>query len=165
VLLGLEGEAAVRTGWQELERRVGRRAATGRARRSSPGGAGADVLVGSVVDPDLGPLIALGTGGRQAGLLGDTAFRLLPLTDLDIEDLLAATPAVAALLRGFRGAPALDGGALAGLLARFAALVEALPDLRECDLNPVRLLPEGCIVLDARMRLAPPPAVERLKTW
>jgi hypothetical protein len=72
---------------------------------------------------------------------------------------------VAALVRGFRGAPSLDGRALADVLGRFAALAGALPELRECDLNPVRLLPSGSVVLDARMRLAPPPASERLKTW
>ncbi|HEX8103189.1 MAG TPA: GNAT family N-acetyltransferase [Solirubrobacteraceae bacterium] len=166
VLLGLEGGAAIETGWRELERRVG---VAGRAWAGAvvqplvP--AGIDVLVGSVVDPDLGPLVALGLGGRQAGLLGDTSFRLLPLTDLDITDLVASSRGVAAALRGYRGAPALDADALADLVARFAALVAGLPELRECDLNPVRVLPEGCVVLDARLRLGPPRAAERLKTW
>ncbi|MBA2515482.1 MAG: acetate--CoA ligase family protein, partial [Solirubrobacterales bacterium] len=68
-------------------------------------------------------------------------------------------------LRGFRGAPALDGAALVDLLARFAALLGVLPELREVDLNPVRLLPDGYAVLDARLRLAPRPASQRVKTW
>ncbi len=166
VLLGLEGAEAIRTGWAELERRVeiGGRAFHG-ATVQELVAAGTDVLVGSVVDPDLGPLVALGLGGRLAGLLGGTAFRLLPLTDLEIEDLVAASAGVTAALRGFRGAPALDGSALAELVARFAALVGVLPELREVDLNPVRLLPDGYMVLDARMRIAPRPASERVKTW
>jgi len=165
-LLGLEGEEAIATGWRELERRV---AAAGRSWAGATVqrlvGAGADVLVGSVADPDLGPLVALGLGGRQAGLLRDTAFRLLPLSDLEIEDLIAGSPGVAAALRGFRGAPPLDGGALADLVARFAALAGAVPELREVDLNPVRLLPGGLAVLDARLRVGPAPASPRLKTW
>jgi acetate---CoA ligase (ADP-forming) len=166
VLLGLEGETAIETGWRELERRVGLAGRVWEGASVQPLiDAGADVLVGSVVDPDLGPLVALGLGGRQAGLLRDTAFRLLPLTDLDIEDLVAASPGVAAALRGFRGAPALDGDALAECIARFASLVTALPELWEADLNPVRLLPEGCVVLDTRLRLVPPRAAGRLKTW
>ena len=166
VLLGLEGEAAIVTGWRELEHRVGvagRDWAGAVVQPLVP--AGVDLLVGSVVDPDLGPLVALGLGGRQAGLLGDTSFRLLPLTDLDVQDLLAQSTAVAAALRGYRGAPALDADALADVIARFAELVRAVPQLRECDLNPVRVLPEGCLVLDARLRLAEPPVSHRLKTW
>lgn len=166
VLLGLEGDDAIRTGWAELERRVkrgGRMFEGATVQRLI--GAGTDVLVGSVVDPDLGPLVALGLGGRLAGLLGGAAFRLLPLTDLEIEDLVAASAGVTAALRGFRGAPALDGRALVDLIARFAALVGVLPEVREVDLNPVRLLPESYVVLDARIRLAPRPTSERVKTW
>jgi acyl-CoA synthetase (NDP forming)/RimJ/RimL family protein N-acetyltransferase len=166
VLLGLEGDDAIRTGWAELERRVrqGGRSFNG-ATVQPLVGAGTDVLVGSVVDPDLGPLVALGLGGRLAGLLGGTAFRLLPLTDLEIEALIRASPGVTAALEGFRGAPALDGAALADLLARFAALVGGLPELREVDLNPVRLMADGYVVLDARMRVAHRPAPARVKTW
>jgi len=166
VLLGLEGDEAIRTGWAELERRVQRGGRTfNGATVQELVAAGTDVLVGSVVDPDLGPLVALGLGGRLAGLLGGTAFRLLPLTDLEIETLVDASAGVAAALRGFRGAPALDGAALVDLLARFAALLGVLPELREVDLNPVRLLPDGYAVLDARLRLAPRPASQRVKTW
>lgn len=166
VLLGLEGADALRTGWRELERRVelaGR--AWGGVTVQALAGGGADILVGSVVDPDLGPLVALGLGGRQAGMRRDTAFRLLPLTDVEIEALVLASDGVAAALRGFRGAPALDGAALTDLLARFTALVGGLPELGEVDLNPVRLLPAGYVVLDARMRIAARPASERIKTW
>ena len=73
VLLGLEGESAVRSGWRELERRVqtAGREWTGAIvqRLVVPG---ADVLVGAFSDPDLGSVIAVGLGGRQAGL-GETA--------------------------------------------------------------------------------------------
>jgi acyl-CoA synthetase (NDP forming) len=70
VMLGLENESAVRSGWAELERRVN---AAGREwigaivqRMCAPGGA--DVLVGAISDPDLGAVLAVGLGGRRAGL-------------------------------------------------------------------------------------------------
>ena len=76
VLLGLEGGDGVRAGWDELARRV---AAAGREWAGVVVqplvGAGADVLVGAVADPDLGPVVGVGMGGRQAGLAGDVAFR------------------------------------------------------------------------------------------
>ena len=71
VLLGLQGEGAVEAGWRELQRRVelaGRRWNGAIVQRlTAPG---ADVLIGTVNDPDLGPVMALGLGGRQAGLAG-----------------------------------------------------------------------------------------------
>ena len=70
VMLGLEGESALRSGWRELERRVhaaGREWIGAIVQRLVPPG-GADVLVGAISDPDLGPVLAVGFGGRRAGL-------------------------------------------------------------------------------------------------
>ncbi len=57
------------------------------------------------------------------------------------------------LLAGYRGAPAGDRAALLTLVQRVSALVEAVPELREMDLNPVKVLEpgKGCIVVDARV--------------
>jgi acyl-CoA synthetase (NDP forming) len=54
-----------------------------------------------------------------------------------------------ALLRGFRGAPALDVGAAADIVGKIAALVAARPDIAEIDVNPVVVYPKGAIALDA----------------
>jgi acyl-CoA synthetase (NDP forming)/RimJ/RimL family protein N-acetyltransferase len=166
VLLGLEGGAAVRAGWEELERRV---VAAGR----EWGGAlvqrlvdpGADVLVGAVADPDLGPVVGVGMGGRQAGLAGDVAFALVPLTDVEVDGLFEASPGVRAWLDGTRGAAPLDRRALRELVLRFALLLEHVPELAEVDLNPVRVMATGATVLDARLRVAPRPEPRRAKTW
>jgi acyl-CoA synthetase (NDP forming)/RimJ/RimL family protein N-acetyltransferase len=166
VLLGLEGGAAVRAGWEELERRV---TAAGRAW----GGAlvqplvdaGADVLVGAVADPDLGPAVGVGMGGRQAGLAGDVAFALAPLTDVEVDELLDTSPGVRAWLEGTRGAAVLDRPALREVVLRFALLLEHVPEVAEVDLNPVRVMATGATVLDARLRVAPRPEPRRAKTW
>jgi acyl-CoA synthetase (NDP forming)/RimJ/RimL family protein N-acetyltransferase len=167
VLLGLEDEPAVRSGWRELERRV---QAAGREwigaivqRLVAPGGA--DVLVGAVGDPDLGQVLAVGFGGRRAGLGRGAAFRLLPATDAETDELIDSAEGVATELDGFRGSAVLDRQALRELMLRFALLLREVPEVVETDLNPVRCMTTGCIVLDMRLRIEPRRPVERLKTW
>ena len=166
VLLGLEGEPAVRAGWEALRHRV---AAAGQAwtgalvQRLAP--AGADVLVGAVADPDLGPVVGVGMGGRQAGLAGDVAFALVPLTDVEVDDMVEASSGLRAWLDGARGGAPLDRPALRDVALRFARLLEHVPEIAEADLNPVRVGADGAHVLDARIRVAPRPEPRRAKTW
>jgi acyl-CoA synthetase (NDP forming)/GNAT superfamily N-acetyltransferase len=167
VMLGLEDESALRSGWRELERRVH---AAGREwigaivqRMVAPGGA--DVLVGAISDPDLGPVLAVGFGGRRAGLDRTAAFRLLPVTDAEADELIDSAEGVATQLDGFRGSTALDREALRELMLRFALLLREVPEVVETDLNPVRCLTRGCIVLDMRLRIEHRRPVERVQTW
>ena len=167
VLLGLEGETAVRSAWRELQRRV---AAGGRKwsgaivqRVVRPGGAA--VLVGAVADPDLGPVLAVGLGGRQAGLARTASFRLLPVTDADADELIDSSEGVAAELDGFRGGALLDRDALRDVILRFSLLLREAPEVVEADLNPVRCMTSGCMVLDMRLRLERRRPVQRVKTW
>jgi acetyl coenzyme A synthetase (ADP forming)-like protein len=114
--------------------------------------AGVELLVGVVQDRAFGPLVACGAGGTAAELLGDVAVRLTPLSDSDAHEMLRALR-LFPLLEGYRGAPACDIPALEDLLLRVGALVEAHPEVAEMDLNPVIALPEGPVVVDARIRL------------
>jgi acyl-CoA synthetase (NDP forming) len=125
---------------------------------------GVEVLVGAVQDPVFGPLIALGPGGTLAELIGEAAFRLTPLTDHDAQELVH-TGKAGRLLAGFRGAAPADGEAVEDLLLRVSQLAEDLPELAELDLNPVIAGPSGCVVVDARARLARPTDRATLKTW
>ncbi|MGO9975524.1 MAG: GNAT family N-acetyltransferase [Solirubrobacteraceae bacterium] len=167
VLRGLEDEEAVRAGWRELERRV--RAAgqlwTGAIVQPLFLPGGADVLVGAVADPDLGPVLAVGLGGHHAGIGTTAAFRLLPITDADADELIDASESVAAELDGLRGSPPLDREALRELILRFALLLKAAPDVVEVDLNPIRCMQSGCVVLDTRLRIEHRAQIERVKTW
>ncbi|MDA0161344.1 acetate--CoA ligase family protein [Solirubrobacter ginsenosidimutans] len=166
VLLGLAGQEAARAGWRELERRV---QAAGRpwigALVQPFVGAGADVLVGAVRDPDFGPVMAIGLGGRQAGLARAVAFRMLPVTGEEGDELIDASESVATQLAGFRGSPRVDRPALRDVILRFAELLRGSPEIVEADLNPVRCMPKGCVVLDLRMRIARQQPIERVKTW
>jgi acyl-CoA synthetase (NDP forming) len=125
---------------------------------------GVEVLVGAVQDPVFGPLVALGPGGTLAELIGEAGFRLAPLTDADAADLVGSGRA-GRLLSGFRGAPPADRQAVAELVLRVARLAEDLPEVAELDLNPVIALPDGCVAVDARIRVAQPARAHLLKTW
>ena len=167
VLLGSKGEPAIRSCWRELERRVhaAGREWTGATvqRLVEPGGT--DVLVGAIGDPDLGPVLAIGLGGRRAALDRGAAFRLLPLTDAEADELIDSAQGVATELDGFRGSALLDRAALRELIMRFTLLLLAVPEVVETDLNPVRCMTNGCIVLDMRLRIEPRRPAERVKTW
>ncbi len=115
---------------------------------------GVECLVGVVADPTFGPLIAFGLGGITAEVLGDVAFRLHPLTDVDADEFIASSKAER-LLNGFRGSAPADRAALRELLLRVSHLVETIPEIAELDLNPVvvRDLGQGAVVIDARVRL------------
>jgi acetate---CoA ligase (ADP-forming) len=125
---------------------------------------GAELLVGAVEDPVFGPLVALGPGGTLAELIGDAGFRLAPLTDVDAQEL-ARSGKVGRLLAGFRGAPAADAAAVSDLVLRIGRLADDLPELAELDLNPVIAGPDGCVVVDARVRVAAPVRATRAKSW
>jgi acetate---CoA ligase (ADP-forming) len=126
---------------------------------------GVDVLVGAVRDPDSGPVMAIGLGGRQAGLARTVAFRVLPVTGEEADELIDASESVATQLHGFRGSPPVDREALRELILRFAQLLRELPEVAEADLNPVRCMPKGCVVLDMRVRVEPRRPTGRVKTW
>ncbi|MEJ7792116.1 MAG: GNAT family N-acetyltransferase [Gaiellaceae bacterium] len=125
---------------------------------------GAELLAGLVQDPVFGPLVAFGPGGVFAELIGDAAFRIAPLTDMDAEELVT-TGKAGRLVKGFRGQPPADVASLVDLVCRLSRLGEDFPAVSELDLNPVRALPDGCIAVDARVRVHVPESRPRTKSW
>ena len=114
---------------------------------------GAELLAGIVQDPSFGPLVAFGPGGVIAELIGDAAFRIAPLTDVDADELVAGGKAGRLVARLPRRARRRTRAALADLLLRLSRLGEDLPEVAELDLNPVLALPDGCVAVDARIRV------------
>ena len=125
---------------------------------------GAELLAGAVQDPVFGPLVAFGPGGVLAELIGDAAFRIAPLDDVDAQELVQEGKA-GRLVSGFRGAPPADAAALVDLVLRLSALASDLPEVVELDLNPVIGLPQGCVAVDSRVRLRPAEGRRSPKTW
>jgi len=115
---------------------------------------GHEVIVGMTEDPSFGPLVVFGLGGIFVELIGDASFRMHPITDLDAHEMIREVKA-AKLLDGYRGEPAGDIPALEEAIQRVSALIEAIPEIIEMDLNPVKVLEPGAGVraVDARIKV------------
>jgi acyl-CoA synthetase (NDP forming) len=151
VVLDLTTEGALSRAYRQMRERLGPAMSGALVQRQVRGGV--EVIVGATDDPTFGPLVLYGSGGTLVELQADVAFRLQPLTDADARALLEEV-AGTARLRGFRGAPPADEGALRELILRVSALLEACPEVREMDLNPVMVLEKGAVVVDARVRVS-----------
>lgn len=117
---------------------------------------GHEVLIGMTEDPSFGPLLVFGLGGIYVELLGDVSFRVAPITDSEAATMVRDIKA-SKLLEGYRGLPPGDIAGTQEALLRVSAMVEAIPEFAEMDLNPVKVLApgEGVVVVDARIRVVP----------
>lgn len=117
---------------------------------------GQEVLMGMAEDPSFGPLIVFGLGGVYVELMGDVAFRIHPLTNLDAREMIEEIKSTK-LLHGFRSFPPRDVVAVQDALLRVSALVETVPEIAEMDINPVMVLGpgEGVRAADTRIRVRP----------
>lgn len=119
--------------------------------------AGVELIVGVVHDPSFGPVLACGAGGTTAQLIGDVAVRITPLTDADAARMVRSLRTFP-LLDGYRGAARCDLEAIEDILLRVSAMVEAHPEIAELDCNPLIALPDGAVIVDARVRVQAAPA-------
>ncbi|WOT33768.1 bifunctional acetate--CoA ligase family protein/GNAT family N-acetyltransferase [Streptomyces coeruleorubidus] len=122
---------------------------------------GVDVVVRAVIDPAAGAVLSFGLAGAASQLLGDTAHRLIPVTDKEATSLVRSIR-TAPLLFGWRGSAPADTGALEELLLRVSRLVDDHPEVVAVTLEPVVVASHGLSVLGASIRLAPPPARDDL---
>jgi acyl-CoA synthetase (NDP forming)/GNAT superfamily N-acetyltransferase len=114
---------------------------------------GRELIIGVESDEVFGPLVVFGLGGTDTDLIADRAARLTPLSDVDAEQLvhdLRSSPA----LFGPDSPDSLPVKDIVDLLTRVGHLADTLPEVAELDLNPVVARHDGCLVLDARIRLA-----------
>ena len=110
---------------------------------------GLEAIIGVTRDPNFGPVLMFGLGGIFVEVLKDVTFRVLPVTERDVEEMIREIKGYP-LLKGHRGKSA-DLESLQRLLLQVSALVTTFPEIRELDLNPVFLYEKGCTVVDARM--------------
>jgi acyl-CoA synthetase (NDP forming)/GNAT superfamily N-acetyltransferase len=117
---------------------------------------GVSCVVEIVEDPSFGSLLSFGLAGTASELLGDRAFRVIPLSDRDAAALVRA-PRAAPLLDGYRGAEPTDLAAMEDLVRRIGTLAEDLPEVRSLVLEPVLAAATGVSVVGARVVLGAPP--------
>jgi acyl-CoA synthetase (NDP forming) len=144
VLLGLTDEAAVRTAYRDLSRRLGPRVLV-----CATAAAGVELTFGVVRDPQLGPLVVVAAGGVLTELLRDRAVALPPLSRQRAENLLSRLR-IRPLLDGWRGAPAADLDAVVDAIVAIGQLAAELGDrLDALDVNPLIVGPSGAVAVDA----------------
>lgn len=118
---------------------------------------GIGCVVGVQDDPSFGSLISFGLAGVISDLLGDRAYRVLPLTEDAATELIDA-PKAAPLLSGYRNAVPVNKGALVDLVQRISALADDIPEVRELACEPVLASATGAEITDSRVRIGPAPS-------
>jgi acetyl-CoA synthetase (ADP-forming) len=115
---------------------------------------GVEVIVGARRDATFGPIVLLGMGGVYVEIFRSVSIRVWPVDRTDVMEMIEEL-AAAPILKGVRGAPACDLGALADIVLRVGTLIADRRQIQEVDLNPVRVHPEGALAVDARVILGP----------
>lgn len=113
---------------------------------------GIEVIVGTKIDDQFGPIIMYGFGGIMVEIMKDVVFRVLPITRNGAKKMIEETMSFP-ILNGVRGTDAYDKKALINLLMLCSEIIEAYPEIEEMDLNPVIIHKKGISLVDARILL------------
>ncbi len=113
-----------------------------------------ELIIGSSVDPQFGPVILFGSGGSLVEVFKDRALALPPLSTTLARRMMEQTKIYEAL-RGVRGRKSVDMTALGNMMVRFSQLVVEQPWIAECDINPLLASESQLIALDGRVVLHP----------
>jgi acetyltransferase len=156
VKLNLQDEAAVRAAFQTIKSSVAQKAGpdqfSGVTVQPMVRLEGYELILGSSVDPQFGPVLLFGSGGPLVEVYRDHALALPPLNSTLAQRMMEQTRVFTAL-KGVRGRKPIDLPALEGLLVRFSQLVVEQPWISEIDINPLLASPERLLALDARVVL------------
>lgn len=159
VELDLGDATAVRHAWRRIRKSVcekaGAQAFLGVTVQPMIKRDGYELILGSSIDPQFGPVLLFGLGGQLVEVLKDSALGLPPLNTTLARRLMEQTRIYTAL-QGVRGRAAVDLDNLAQLLVRFSQLISEQPRISEVDINPLLVSPQQMLALDARIVLHPP---------
>jgi acetate---CoA ligase (ADP-forming) len=151
VVLGLEDEGALSSAFTELTARFCRQELS--VEQMAPVGEGVELIVGAKRDPRFGAVVLVGLGGVYAEILDDVAVALAPIDDEHATRLIRSLRG-APLLAGARGRPPLDVAAAARAVAAVSRAAATCPAVLELDVNPLLVLEDGALGLDARVLLS-----------
>jgi acetyltransferase len=159
VKLDLRDEPAVRQAFRAIAtsvtERMGREHFLGVTVQPMVERSGYELIVGSTVDPQFGPVVLFGAGGTLVEVYKDRALGLPPLTSTLASQMIDQT-VISRALAGVRGQRPVDRQALAQLLVTFSQLVVEQPAIREMDINPLLASSDRLLALDARVVLHRP---------
>jgi acetyltransferase len=156
VELNLTGAESVRAAWRRIRESVATHAGAGHflgvTVQPMASSTGYELILGSSVDAQFGPVLLFGSGGQLAEVFRDHSLALPPLNSTLARRLMERTRIYRAL-EGVRGRAPVDLAELDQLLVRFSQLVAEQPRIREIDINPLLASPESIVALDARVIL------------
>ena len=156
VVLGIDGEAALKTAYPKLVAEV---------RKNNPNAEvlgvliekmmppSTEVIVGGIHDSQFGPSVMFGMGGIFTEVYKDVAFRVAPIDKIDALNLIHELRG-SKILDGIRGQPAADVDAIVDVLIDVSSLMLQHSAISQLDLNPVIVYPDGVCVVDTRIVLA-----------
>ena len=155
VKINLQGDEAVGQGYDQLVNDVKRATVAADIHgvlvvpMAQPG---TELIIGMVRDAQFGPTIMFGMGGVFVELFKDVSFRIAPFDEEVALDMIKETKGYR-VLQGMRGEKQKDIASLAKLLVQVSRLAARYPQIKEVDLNPIRVYENGYSVLDARILL------------
>jgi acetyl coenzyme A synthetase (ADP forming)-like protein len=155
IAIGLKNGEEVASAWEEIMKK---------ARKANPQAViqgcmvekmakpGREVILGMKRDPNFGPLMMFGLGGIYVELYKDVSFRVAPLREGDVLEMIQETRA-GMLLKGFRGEPEADTDAIVDCMLRLSRLAVDFPSIVEMEINPLMVYPKnkGVLALDCRI--------------
>jgi len=97
---------------------------------------GKEMIIGSKLEPGFGPVLMLGLGGIYVEILKAVTFRLAPVTDQEVNDMISSIK-TKKLLEGVRGEKPSDVEKLSECIQRLSQLVTDFREIKELDMNPV----------------------------
>jgi acetyltransferase len=155
VQLSIRNEQAVRQAYRLIRENVTRRFGTGdflgvTVQPMVSNENGYELIIGSSIDPQFGPVLLFGSGGQLVEIYKDRSLALPPLNTTLARRMMEQTKIFAAL-KGVRGRPPVDLENLEQLLVRFSQLVMEQPWIKEIEINPLLASPEKLMALDARV--------------
>ncbi len=163
VQLNLQGAAAVRRAFETIESGVQKKAGAGHFQGVTVQPMiirkGYELIIGSSLDPQFGPVLLFGSGGVLVEVYKDRALGLPPLTATLARRMMEQTRIYTAL-QGVRGQKQIDLAHLEQLLVSFSYLVVEQKWISEIDINPLLAATEGLVALDARVLIHPPEVTE-----
>ncbi len=116
---------------------------------------GIEVIIGMSKDPQFGPVLMFGLGGVMVELIKDVSLRVVPLSPRDAREMIREIKGYK-MLTGFRGQPPVATATLEDWLLKLSQFVEATPEIKEIDLNPIFAYSDGALAVDARVILESP---------
>ena len=159
IQLNLRTASAVRQAWKAIEssvtKKVGKEHFLGVTVQPMIKLEGYEIIVGSSIDPQFGPVLLFGAGGVLVEVFKDRALGLPPLDPYLARRLMEQTK-IFKVLKGVRGRSSVDMAALDQILVRFSRLVAEQRWIKEIDINPLLASPERILALDARIVLHGP---------